>query len=87
MPNRTDNWLHVRSQAKAMKESGINSRYSPAFEKGLTHIKESICKKRGLKNKQIWERIGRLKARYSGIQKHYAIVTESDKAGIVTSIN
>lgn len=52
MPNRTDNWLQVRSQAKAMKESGINSRYSRAFKKGLTHIKESICKKRGLKNKQ-----------------------------------
>ena len=53
----------------------ISSKLNP-----LTSTTDSIMQ-------QIWERIGRLKARYSGIHKHYTIVTESDKAGIVTSIN
>ena len=45
MPNSTDNWLQVHSEAIAMKESGMNSRFSQAFEQGLTQIKESIGKK------------------------------------------
>ena len=88
MPNSTDNWLQVHSEAKAMKESGMNSRFSQAFEQGLTQIKESNGKKRGVKKQaKVWERIGRLKARYPSIHKHYEIVNETDKAGIVTSIN
>jgi len=88
MPDSTDNWLQVHSEAKAMKEAGMNSRFSQAFEQGLTQIKESNGKKRGVKKTaKVWERIGRLKARYPSIHKHYEIVTETDKAGIVTSIN
>ena len=87
MPNSTDNWLQVHSEAKAMKESGMNSRFSQAFEQGLTQIKESNGKKRGIKKQaKVWERIGRLKAKYPSIHKHYEILTETDKAGIVTSI-
>ena len=88
MPNSTDNWLQVHSEAKTLKETGMNSRFSQAFEQGLTQIKQSNGKKRGVKKQaKVWERIGRLKAKYPSIHKHYEIVIETDKAGIVTAIN
>jgi hypothetical protein len=34
----------------------------------------------------VWERIGRLKAKYPSINKHYEIETEADKKGIVINI-
>lgn len=83
----TDNWLRVHSQAKALKESGMNSRFSQHFEEGLTQIKESLGKKKGVKKQEkVWERIGRLKAKYSSIHKYYDIVTEANNKGTVTSI-
>ena len=41
----TDTWLRVHSHAKALKESGMNSRFSQRFEQGLLQIKESLAKK------------------------------------------
>ena len=46
----TDNWLRVHSEAKAVKESGMNSRFSQRFEEGLSKIKESLGKKKALKS-------------------------------------
>ena len=83
----TDNWLRVHSQAKALKESGMNSRFSQRFEEGLSQIKESLGKKKGVKKQEkVWERIGRLKAKYSSIHKHYDIETQANNKGMVTSI-
>ena len=83
----TDNWLRVHSQAKALKESGMNSRFSQRFEEGLSQIKESIGKKKGVKKQEkVWERIGRLKAKYSSIHKYYDIDTAANNKGTVTSI-
>ncbi len=48
----TDNWLWVHSHSKALKESGMNSRFSQRFEEGLSQIKESLAKKGGVKNKK-----------------------------------
>lgn len=83
----TDTWLRVHSHAKALKESGMNSRFSQRFEQGLSQIKESLSKKSGVKKqKKVWERIGRLKAKYQSIHKYYDIDTEANNKGTVTNI-
>jgi Transposase DDE domain len=83
----TDTWLRVHSQAKALKESGMNSRFSQRFEQGLLQIKESLAKKSGVKKQEkVWERIGRLKAKYHSIHKYYDIDTEVNNKGTVTNI-
>lgn len=83
----TDTWLRVHSQAKALKESGMNSRFSQRFEQGLWQIKESLDKKSGVKKQEkVWERIGRLKAKYQSIHKYYDIDTQANNKGTVTNI-
>ena len=83
----TDTWLRVHSQAKALKESAMNSRFSQRFEQGLWQIKESLAKKSGVKKQEkVWERIGRLKAKYQSIHKYYDIDTEANNKGTVTNI-
>ncbi|MER3472420.1 MAG: transposase [Chitinophagaceae bacterium] len=83
----TDTWLRVHSAAKALKESGMNSRFSERFEQGLSQIKEGIGKKGGVKKQEkVWERIGRLKTKYQSIHKYYDIGTEANKKGTVTNI-
>jgi hypothetical protein len=82
-----DTWLEVHSDAKALKESGMNSRFAQRFEQGLTQIKESLDKKNGVKKQEkVWERIGRLKTKYSSIYKHYNITTQVDNKGTVTAL-
>ncbi len=83
----TDTWLRVHSAAKALKESGMNSRFSERFEQGLTQIKEGLGKKGGVKKQEkVWERMGRLKTKYQSIHKYYDISTEANKKGMVTNI-
>lgn len=82
-----DIWLRAHSQGKALKESGMNSRFSQRFEQGLSQIKESLSKKGGVKQQQkVWERIGRLKTKYPSIHKYYDINTEANNKGIITNI-
>ena len=83
----TDSWLRVHSEAKALKESGMNSRFSQRYEQGLSQIKESLDKKGGVKKEgKVGERIGRLKAKYPSIHRHYDIDIQADEKGIVTNI-
>ena len=85
--NSTDAWLRVHSHGKALKESGMNSRFSQRFEQGLSQIKESLSKKSGVKKQEkVWERIGRLKTKYPSIYKHYDIDTEANNNGIIVNI-
>jgi hypothetical protein len=85
--NSSDHWLRVHSQGKALKESGMNSRFSQRFEQGLSQIKGSLSKKSGVKKQQkVWERIGRLKTKYQSIHKYYDIDTEANNKGIITNI-
>ena len=82
-----DTWLRVHSKAKALKESGMNSRFTERFEQGITQIRESLAKKGGVKKQEkVWERIGRLKAKYPSIQRHYEIEVQTDGKKIVTGI-
>lgn len=83
----SDSWLRVHSHAKALKETGMNMRFSKRFEQGLLQIKESLSKKGGVKKEQkVWERIGKLKAKYPGTNSHYEIKADSDGKGIITNI-
>lgn len=83
-----DTWLQVHSKAKALKESGMNSRFTQNFEQGLVQIKASLTKKGGVKkDKKVWERIGRLKQKYSRIHRHYEIETKTDAEGIVVELD
>lgn len=85
--NSSDTWLRVHSQGKALKEAGMNSRFSQRFEQGLSQIKESLGKKSGIKTQQkVWERIGRLKTKFPSIHKYYDIDTQVNDKGIVTNI-
>lgn len=83
----TDNWIEVYSATKALKESGMNGRFTQNFEQGLTQIKESLGKKGGVKKlDKVWERIGRLKQKYPSIHKYYEIKVEADKEKTATAI-
>ena len=83
----TDHWLQVHSQGKELKESGMNSRFSQRFEEGLKQIQQSLGKKNGVKKQaKVWERIGRLKAKYTSIHKHYELIVTVDKQGIATDL-
>src|SRR5207249_2781457 len=85
--NSNDTWLRVHSWGKAIKESGMNSSFSQSFEQGLSQIKESLSKKSGVKKQEkVWERIGRLKTKYTSIHKYYDIDTEASNKGIITNI-
>jgi len=85
--NSSDKWLRVHSPGKALKESGMNSRFSQRFEQGLSQIKESLDKKSGVKKQEkVWERIGRLKTKYPRIRKYYDIADEANDKGIITNI-
>jgi len=82
-----DTWLRVHSQAKELKESGMNSRLSERFEQGLTQIKESLGKKGGVKKQaKVWERIGRLKSKYPSMSKRYDVDTQANDKGLITDI-
>jgi len=85
--NSSDTWLRVHSEGKALKESGMNSRFSQRFEQGLSQVKESLGKKSGIKKQQkVWERIGRLKTKYPSIHKYYDIDTKANDKGEITNI-
>jgi len=78
-----DNYLEVSSTAKALKESGMNSRFTQRFEEGLTQINEGLQKKGGIKKiAKVWERIGRLKQKYPTAHKYYDLeaIENEDKS-------
>lgn len=83
----SDTWLRIHSPAKAAKETGMNSRFSQRFEQGLAQIQESLGKKSGVKKQdKVWERIGRLKAKYPSMGRHYQIDIAVDDRATVTQL-
>jgi hypothetical protein len=83
----SNNYLLVHSHAKEKKEVSMNKGFAGRFEQGLKQIKESLDKKSGVKKQaKVWERIGRLKAKYPSIHRHYDLQVVTDKNGICTSM-
>jgi transposase len=83
-----DQYLWVRSHAKALKEKSMNGLLSQRFEKGIQNIQEGIVKKGGTKKfDKVHERIGRLKQKYPSVHNYYHINVSDDGKGTVTSIS
>jgi Transposase DDE domain len=88
MPRSTDTFIQVKSLNKGLKENGMNTSFSQKFEDGLAEISNSLSKKNGTKKlNKVWERIGRLKQKFSSVAKYYEITTPVDTNNIVTSIS
>jgi len=85
--NDTDNYLWVRSEAKAMKECSMNDQFSQRFEEGLRGIQKGITSKGGTKKTdKVWERIGRLKEKYSSTHQYYDITVSDNGKGMATDL-
>ena len=69
-----DFFLKIDSEAKRAKEVSMNNRFQECFEKGLSCIEASLSKKSGIKTEEkVYERVGRLKQKYSSVSKYYEI--------------
>lgn len=85
--NDTDHYLWVRSEAKALKENSMNDRFTQRFEEGLRGIQNGISSKGGTKKTdKVWERIGRLKEKYSSTHQFYEITVQDNGKGTATSL-
>ncbi|HOG40898.1 MAG TPA: IS1634 family transposase, partial [Syntrophorhabdaceae bacterium] len=83
-----DQYLWVRSQAKALKEKSMNGLLSQRFEEGIQNIQEGITKKGGTKKlNKVYERIGRLKQKYPSVHNYYDINIRDDGNGTATNIS
>ena len=83
-----DNYLWVKSEAKALKENSMNGLLSQRFEQGLQSINEGINKKGGTKGlKKVYERLGRLKQKYPSVHKYYDITITDNGKGIATCMD
>lgn len=76
----TDTYMYVRSKKKALKEASMNNRFSERYQEELQNIKAALSKKGGIKKlEKVWERIGRLKEKYSTANKYYSIEVTPDE--------
>ena len=83
-----DNYLWVKSKAKALKENSMNGLLSQRFEEEIQSISEGINKKGGTKKlDKVFERIGRLKQKYPSVHKYYDITVSDNGKGIATKLS
>ena len=74
MKKYNDYFLKIESEAKRAKEVSMNNRFQEGFEKGLSIIAASLEKKSGIKTEEkVYERLGRLKQKYSSVARYYDI--------------
>ena len=65
--------LYCYSEQRAEKERGIVERFAARFETAVTQLNDGLARPRAHKRLgQVWQRIGRLKARHSCVAPHYA---------------
>jgi len=85
--NKSDYFLKIKSESKAIKEASMHRQFQKRFEEGLQIIKAGLSKKSGIKKEdKVFERIGRLKQKYPSIQRHYQIETVVDEKKLVKEI-
>ena len=85
--NDTDNYLWVKSEAKAQKENSMYNQFAQRFEEGIGGIQKGIASKGGTKQTdKVWERIGRLKEKYASVHQHYDITVPDNGKGIATGL-
>jgi hypothetical protein len=72
-----DYFLKIESHAKELKERSMNAQFQERFVQGMEIISDSLTKTRGIKQAdKVYERIGRLKQKYSSIGRYYDIEVE-----------
>ena len=82
-----DNYLWVKSHAKALKENSMNGLLSQRFEEGIQQINKGITAKSGTKKtEKVHERIGRLKQKYPSVHKYYDITVFDNGKGVATEV-
>lgn len=86
--NDPDNYLWVKSQAKALKENSMHNQFAERFEQGIRAIANGILKKGGTKKlEKVWERIGKLKQKYPSVHNYYKIEIIDNGKGTATSLS
>ena len=74
--------LYCYSEERAEKERGIVERFATRFEAALTKLNDGLSRPRAHKRvEQVWQRIGRLKARHTRVAAHYQINVSADETG------
>ncbi|HUZ58707.1 MAG TPA: IS1634 family transposase [Hanamia sp.] len=84
---KTDTFMYVRSELKAVKEASMEAHFSERYEQELEKLNQSVQKKGGVKNiTKVHERLGRIKERYPAANRHYTIHVENegDRAILLT---
>ena len=86
---KDDNFLHIKSEQKQIKEKSMDEKMTLRLEEQLNEIKKKLTKKRTLKKiEKIHEKVGAIKAKLSRIGWLYDITyCEDSEKGIVTDIN
>ena len=74
--------LYCFSEERAAKERAIVERFAQRFETELTGLSDGLSRPRTRKRvDQVWERIGRLKAKNRRVAQHYDIELDTDPTG------
>lgn len=86
--NKSDLFLHIKSEQKALKEKSMDAKITDRFEERLNYLNEGLTiPKRTKKIVTVHEAIGRLKDKYSKVAKLYSIEYEQDiEQGVITKI-
>ena len=74
--------LYCYSEERANKERAIVERFAARFEAALTKLNDGLARPRAHKRvAQVWQRIGRLKAKHPRVASHYRIEVAPDETG------
>ena len=74
--------LYCYSEERANKERAIVERAAARFEAALTTLNEGLARPRAHKRlEQVWQRIGRLRAKHTRVANHYQIKVTPDQTG------
>jgi hypothetical protein len=86
---KDDNFLHIKSDQKEIKERSMDEKMTQKLEAQLTSLNQGLSKKGTVKKiSKIHERVGAIKAKLSRIGWLYNITyTEDIAKGVVTAIN
>ena len=74
--------LYCYSEERANKERAIVERAATRFEVALTQLNDGLARPRAHKRLgQVWQRIGRLRAKHTRVANHYQIEVTPDQTG------
>ena len=74
--------LYCFSEERANKERAIVERFAARFETALAKLNDGLSRPRAHKRlDQVWQRIGRLKARHTRVATHYQVEVTADETG------